>query len=158
MEHPSNIIVFSIFLGQNSRTMFLWKYPEDKNVPTNRLLTNYTQKLFSYYKHKTWKSHSKCSVIMVNESDGVLIFGSRVGNSIRDYQNFTIGVRYLNNLVIPRCMFKRKKYFGTNTCQQKNWLHIWLLLFILQIVYEKMPNSAIIGENVSMDTSWNGMC
>ena len=75
MEHPSNIIVFSIFLGQNSRTMFLWKYPEDKNVPTNRLLTNYTQKLFSYYKHKTWKLHSKCSVIMVNDSDGVLIFG-----------------------------------------------------------------------------------
>ena len=75
MEHPSNIIVFSIFLGQNSRTMFLWKYPEDKNVPTNRLLTNYTQKLFSYYKHKTWKLHSKCSVIMVNDLDGVLIFG-----------------------------------------------------------------------------------
>ena len=56
-------------------------------------------------------------------------------------------------LLFQDACLKGKNILAPTPANKKNWLHIWLLLFILQIVYEKMPNSAIIGENESIDTS-----
>ena len=139
MEHPSNIIVFSIFLGQNSRTMILWKYPEDKNAPTNRLLTNYTQKLFSYHKHKTWKLHSKCSIIMINESVMVYWFLVISFKLFQKSSHFQIIILYLVKgfllieniiLVALKCELNVSSIFCQFTVHRNLWrvVAFWLTL------------------------------